>query len=335
MELRVEQIKKDLKRFRENKQVFKRLRVLYESIQYKKLKTVLVNYQISERTFYRWKKRYLTSGALGLMDQSGRGRKCNWIRGKQAKRIVVYRKKYLWGAEVIHEHLKRDHGIRISEGRIYRFLKDQKLIKKQRRKQKSKHTKKVVIFRPGLHTQVDVKHVTHIKKKKRIYMYNFVDHASRWSYKRAYDSFGPKETADFLQRVLYHTPFTIETIQSDNGIEFTNKYISDPIHPKEHAMDRICAVNDISHRLIEPGVKEHNGLVEKHHHLDFKECYRHLRTLNLKQINAILENHCLWRNANRRYKSLGWISPNEYLRNWRKEVNNLPYVFDKKLKKVA
>jgi len=342
MELRVKQIKEDLKTFRHNRLVFKRLCVLLDSTRTCKLQTTLVKYGVSERSFYRWKKQYSKSGVVGVLDHTGRGRKANYIRGWLAKRVKHMRKQYLWGAEVIQAHLKYDHHVCISRDRLHRFLKNQGFIEKKRKtRSKSKHTKIVTIHRPGEYTQTDVKHITHIKAGKRLYVYNFVDHASRWSFKRVFDSYGPFETKCFIQSVLERVPFQIEKIQSDNGIEFTNKFVSDPLSPKEHALDQLCRENHIRHLLIPVGVKEINGLVEKHHHLDFKESYRHFNTLDLKHINAQLEAHCTWRNAHRRYKALHWKTPNQYLRDWLKNQDlknntvSLLNLVDMKFKQAA
>ena len=134
---------------------------------------------------------------------------------------------------MIQAHLKYDHHVCISRDRIHRFLKTQGLIEKKRwLRSKSKHTKIVTIHRPGKYTHVDVKYITHIKAGKRLYVYNFVDHASRWSFKRAFDSYGPFETKCFIQSVLEKVPFQIQKLQSDNGIEFTNNSFLIPYHPE-------------------------------------------------------------------------------------------------------
>jgi len=45
-------------------------------------------------------------------------------------------------------------------------------------------------------------------------------------------------------------------LQSDNGTEFTFKYLSHTNEPKEHALDRFCLDKKIRHVLIPPGEKE-------------------------------------------------------------------------------
>lgn len=42
-----------------------------------------------------------------------------------------------------------------------------------------------------------------------------------------YEEHTPENSVDFLNRLIKEFPFKIKTIQTDNGIEFTYKYISD------------------------------------------------------------------------------------------------------------
>ena len=94
-------------------------------------------------------------------------------------------------------------------------------------------------------------------------------------------------------------------------------------------MDKFCRENGIIHKLIPVGEKELNGLVEKHHHLDYKEFYRKQKTPDLEVLNKRLHKHCLWRNQNRRYKIMGWKTPNEYLNEYKCTV---PYIYAERCK---
>jgi transposase InsO family protein len=167
---------------------------------------------------------------------------------------------------------------------------------------------------PGHHTQIDVKYVTSLLGNgEKAYTYSFVDHASRWRFKRAYDSFGPSETKDFMQRVLERVPFAILRLQSDNGIEFTYKYVTNADAPREHALDRLCGEQGIRHVLIPPGEKELQGLVERNHRQDDDELYHRIRPFDLAALNRELDKHYAWCNARRRRKALGWRTSDGFL----------------------
>lgn len=320
METRILQIKKDLKKFIKVKDVNFKLKILLDVENFKSKKRVLLNAGVSFRSYYRWKQKYNKQGVIGLISRKGRGRKPIKISSKARNLILRFRNNYNWGSEVIHEHLKRDHYINISISRIYRFLKSVGKVNKIRSKKRNKHTKVVKVYQPGQFCQLDIKYITHLKKGKNYYAYNFIDHASKWSYKKIYKKRGEYETKCFVSEVISKAPFSIKVIQTDNGPEFTAKYLK-PDNPTNHCLFKLCKKNKIYQRLIPPGEKELNGLVEKHHHIDFKELYSKFRTDNIKKLNCSLAYHCKWRNNKRRFKSLNWVTPNEYLKTY--YLNNL------------
>ena len=209
------------------------------------------------------------------------------------------RKLYNWGAEVIQAHLKHDHGIQHSQYEINRFLRRKGLLfRKKCKTGKGKHTQVVKVEHPGQHTQADVKHLPHLLPEEvKCYVYNFVDHASKWAFKRVYDSFGPSETKDFITAVVQVAPFVITRLQSDNGVEFTKKYLSHLDAPASHALDLFCSAHGIRHVLIPPGEKELQGLVERSHRQDDEELFHRIEPKTLEEFNSILSIHCEWRNA--------------------------------------
>jgi transposase len=311
MGFNIAQIETDLKVFRKNDEVRRKLFILYEWAENQSQKRTALKYGVHPRTLNRWKMKYESHGSEGLFTKakSGRPRK-DWIRGRLAKRIIKLRKKYQWGAEVICAHLKKWDDIEVSQYRVFELLKSKKLIKKIRRKKvKNKHTKVVEIEIPGAHTQMDVRHLDGRNDKNKRYVYNFVDHASKWSYKRVYDSYGNYHTEDFIKRILKICPFIITRLQCDNGAEFTNKFRGG----REHILEKICRENNINFRLIPPGEKELQGLVEGHHRIDKDEFFERKGKMKVGPLNDSLEDHLEFKNSMRGYKSNNWKSPNEYI----------------------
>lgn len=277
---------------------------------------------IATRTLFRWKEIWDRGGVKGLVPRVSSGRKKRPISGFIAKKIIEFRRNYNWGAEVIQAHLKMDYDQIISEDRIHRFLLRKGLIgTKRKKKLKNRHTKVVKVKDPGAHTQNDVKHLPRIlQSKEKCYVYNFVDHACKWEFKHAYLSYGPAETKDFVERVLKNCPFQITRWQTDNGIEFTYKYVSHVDKPRKHALDKICEKHDIRHVLIPPGEKELQGLVERNHRMDDEELYHRIRPRNIVEFNRYLEAHYKWKNSSRRRKILDWKTPNEWLQNYDRKI---------------
>jgi hypothetical protein len=271
---------------------------------------------ISGRTLRRWRHTYLSRGAPGLQSRPIPGRPAHALRGWTVRMILDWRARYGWGAEVIQAHLLHDHQIKLSRFRIERVLRRHQLLKRVRRKKKSKHTRKVRIEVPGQFTQMDVKYFMRaLKDGSRVYVYSLVDHASKWRHRRAFSMVGNLQTKEFLEEALRLAPFKIQCIQTDNGAEFTNRFNSHPDDPKPHLVDEICARHGIRHKLIPPGEKELQGLVERSHRQDDEELYHRIRgePHTLAGLNSVLDSHTRWSNASRRRKSLGWQSANQWL----------------------
>ena len=261
----------------------------------------------------RWKQSYRCNGINGIAPEKRGHPLKKEIPFHIAKLIEHYRKEYLWGSEVIQAHLLFDHSIKINRYRIDRFLHESGLRKqypcttsKKKRAKKKKHTKKVIVHNPGEHTQMDVKYQLYLlQDKSKSYVYNFIDHASNWSYKRAYSAINVKNTKDFMERLLKVSPFKIERLQTDNGIEFTFKWASKHHDdPKEHPLFKLCYRESINHKLIPPGEKELQGLVERSHRQDDQELFSRIAPKDIHEFNRLLEQHYLWRNQSRRFKKL-------------------------------
>jgi transposase len=336
MDLKLEVLRKEVKQFRKNSpRVLIRLLALIALTKYRHkhgsvkeldYEQIAGRFDRGGRTLYRWEASYKSLGVQGLIPLKAPGRKPRSIRGHTAKKIREMRKYFNWGAEVIQAHLELDHNIKISLYRIHQFLLKKGFIFTKKRKLRKVHTQVVLVEHPGQHTQTDVKHLPHLLGDgKKCYNYNFVDHASKWSFKKAYDSYGPCETKDFISSVVAAAPFTIRRLQSDNGVEFTNKYISKLDDPKIHALDVFCTSHEIRHVLIPPGEKELQGLVERSHRQDDEELFHRIKPYNLAEFNKILSQHMLWRNSKRRRKALGWKSSDEFLADYAQKVKNWLY----------
>ncbi len=336
MNLKLDVLRQEVKQFRKNSpRILKRFLALIELTKFRQkhgrvresdYEQIAGRFETSGRTLYRWEAAYRNGGQAALVPEKACGRKPSVIRGHTAKKIHEMRKHYNWGAEVIQAHLKFDHGIEVTRHKINRFLAKKGLLFRKKCKPKKKHTKVVHVEHPGQHTQTDVKHLPHLLGNgKKCYNYNFVDHASKWSFKKAYDSYGPMETKDFVRELIKAAPFTIKRFQTDNGVEFTNKYLSLVDDPKTHILDELCTSHGIRHVLIPPGEKELQGLVERSHRQDDEEFFHRIKPYNLEEFNKMLFQHTEWRNAKRRRKALGWKSSNEFLAEHREKVEKWLY----------
>ena len=69
---------------------------------------------------------------------------------------------------------------------------------------------------------------------------------------------------DFLKNCLEFFPFYVSHILTDNGAEFTDKFVNGKGQESgNHVFDKRCAENDIEHRLTKPATPSTNGMVER------------------------------------------------------------------------
>ena len=212
----------------------------------------LTSMEISERTIQRWKKDYRDRGPEGLGKLKATGRPPVAIRPRIKRVIMAYRKMFRWGSEAIQAHLEIDLNYKVSRYKIEKFLDDSGLRqqypcttkKRQKAQKKKKHTKVVIVSNPGQHTMMDVKYQLHLlSNKSKAYVYNFIDHASNWSFKFAYNRINARNTKDFMNRIIWACPFKIDRLQTDNGVEFTSKYLCVSSDPEDHLLDKFCQEN--------------------------------------------------------------------------------------------
>ncbi len=343
MILNLEKLRRDYKLIRkENPEVGTRLEVLIEMTKLdlksesacfmagKRLaiSALCTSLKISQRTLERWKSNYHNHGSQGLVEKKASGRKAKEL-GKHIKLVIEeYRQMYRWGSEVLQAHLRYDHNFQVGRFKIDRYLKNSGLLekypvttRKKKLKIKNKHIKKVKVDHPGIHTQMDVKYQLHIlENRQKSYVYNFIDHASNWSFKHAYHAINAKHTVDFMKRLIEVCPFKILRLQTDNGQEFTYKYtsvLSDK--PAEHPLDNFCESRGIAHKLIPPGEKELQGLVERGHRQDDQELFLRIKPFHLDEFNNYLDKYRVWRNESRRFKKINWKTPNQWLKDYAME----------------
>ena len=125
----------------------------------------------------------------------------------------------------------------------------------------------------------------------------------------AFEEHTSENTVKFLKMLLKEFPFKIQKIQTDNGTEFTYKYISDnEISP----LDKVLQTLKIPHILIPPKTPWHNGKVERSHRNDQRYFYDWETFRGVEELNEKLAKHLVWSN-NKTMQTLGRKSPVQLL----------------------
>ena len=112
---------------------------------------------------------------------------------------------------------------------------------------------------------VDIKYLPQMPDKTaRRYLFVAIDRATRWVYLRIYTRQDEAAATDFLRRLNQAAPMKIQTVLTDNGSQFTDRFTSKTKTPSgKHAFDRRCAELAIEHRLCPPRHPQTNGMVER------------------------------------------------------------------------
>ena len=148
-----------------------------------------------------------------------------------------------------------------------------------------------------------------MREGKHLYQWTAIDECTRIRFVYGFEEHTPENSVRFLQMLVKAFPFRIRTIQTDNGTEFTYKYISET---EESPFDRELQKLGIEHRLIPPRTPWHNGKVERSHRNDQRYFYDWETFRSVEELNRKLAEHLIWSN-NKPMRTLGNKSPMELL----------------------
>lgn len=271
----------------------------------------------SKRSLERWVSNYRKYGEKGLEPKSTRPKTSpNETPIRIKERVIELRKETKLCARKLNWKLKKDN-IGLHENTVHKFIKEEGLVRKYRiRKLKYKYIK--VPLTKGELVEIDVKYVPDLIRDKQYYQFTAIDCASRWRYLKVYDNCSNSDSIDFLEELIKVASFRIRAIKTDNGTNFTNRYVgylksSDPMNPRLHAFDLFCQKYNIIHYLIDPGKPAQNGKVERSHRTDQEMFYNRNIFKTLKDLEKKIK---AWNNEynNMEHCGLDGKTPNEMLK---------------------
>lgn len=237
---------------------------------------------------------------------------------KEEKHIKNSFKKHYarYGWDGVYDDLLRKGYTRSFSGMVY-AAKRMGLAERSKPKKKSRISRRYPeIMTPGEKVQIDVKEVPYnclrgsvLRDGKHLYQWTAIDESTRVRFVYGFEEHTPENSVRFLFMVIKAFPFRIKTIQTDNGTEFTYKYISDEnICPFDKALQKL----GIKHKLIPPRTPWHNGKVERSHRNDQRYFYDWETFKSVEELNQKLEKHLKWSN-NKSMRTLGRKSPVQLL----------------------
>jgi len=270
----------------------------------------------SERALKYWLAAYRRYGLEGLKNRSTRPKthpRETPIRIKE--RIIELRREKKKCALKLQWDLEEE-GINIHYQTIQKIIRKEGLTRRYRtRKIKYKYVR--IPLKKGELIEIDVKYVPDRIKGRRYYQFTAIDCASRWRYLQAYEDESTFNAIKFLKELVKVADFKIQSVKTDNGACFTNRYNgyyrSDLPFPRFHAFDRVCQENNIVHYLIDPGKPQQNSFVERSHREDQEKFYEQTQFNSFPELRYKLR---LWNMEynNTKHCGLGGKTPNQMVK---------------------
>jgi transposase InsO family protein len=179
-------------------------------------------------------------------------------------------------------------------------------------------------YAPGF-VHIDVKYLPQMADEcTRKYLFVAIDRATRWVYLEVLPDKSARQSKAFLKRLIKKAPFHINKILTDNGKEFTDRFIANGERKPtgQHPFDQVCQTHEIEHRLIKPRHPQTNGMVERFNgrigdilattHFD-----------SSKDLKQTLLHYVKIYNHHIPQKNISHITPIQALKNWRKKEPGL------------
>jgi len=270
----------------------------------------------SERALKYWLATYRKYGLEGLQNRSTRPKthpRETPIRIKE--RVIELRKEKKKCALKLQWDLA-EKGINLHFQTIQKIIKQEGLTRKYRvRKIKYKYVR--IPLRKGELVELDVKYVPDRIKGRRYYQFTAIDCATRWRHLQVYEDESTYSAIKFLKELVKIAGFKIQSVKTDNGACFTNRYTgyykSDLPFPRPHAFDKVCQKNNMVHYLIDPGKPQQNAFVERSHREDQEKFYEQTQLKSFQELRYKLR---LWNMEynNTKHCGLNGKTPNQALR---------------------
>jgi len=156
---------------------------------------------------------------------------------------------------------------------------------------------------------IDIAEVQTAEGKLRLFV--AIDRTSKFAFVELHKEAGKMIAAQFLRNLIAAVPYTIHTVLTDNGIQFTNM----PHHKYafHHIFDQVCDEYAIEHRLTKIKHPWTNGQVERMNRTIKEATVKRYHYDNHAQLTAHLHDFINAYNYGRRLKTLRGLTPFEYI----------------------
>lgn len=281
------------------------------------LEFVARRYHCSINTVYLWRKKY--DGTIeSLKNKSHRPHTPhpNSQTEEEKKHIDdMVKRNPTAGLNELYGKLRENYAYSRNPTTLYKYLKRKGFYDVKKKKHKRYIPKPYdTPTEIGVKMQLDVKRVpfdcraSNVPDDEIFYQYTIIDECTRERFIYAYREQTADSTVDFVKRAIIFFGYKPQTIQTDNGSEFT--YTRQTRKNKTHSFDKFCIENGIEHTTIKPRTPRHNGKVERSHRNDNERFYRYLKFYSFDDLQNQMKAY-LKRSNKIPSASLKWRTPEE------------------------
>lgn len=272
---------------------------------------------VPKATYYRWRKRVQQRGLLGLNDGRAGNRRQRHAPARSALRPLIerLRQRYAFGKQKLRIILnKADVKASASSiGRVIRELVQRGVIRpvgyrgpharRRRIAAKRAHAERkrrgMRPTQPGDLVQIDT--LQERSESLTRYHYSAIDPTTRLAHAGLYPSNNSRHARAFLQELLTSLPFSVRSIQVDNGSEFMG------------AFEQACQELNIELYTIPPYTPKANAMVERLQRTFRDEHYAfEPPSQNLQERRHALSAYLHHYNHERPHQALNYQTPIEY-----------------------
>lgn len=284
-------------------------------------------FSVSKPTIYRWRKLLKESGgrleSLVALSKAPKKRRVMMTDPKIIAFIRDLRETHnRIGKEkikpLLDEYCQREAIKAISESTIGKIIKRHNLYYQRSRRiyhnPSSKQAQKKVRYREKIRYSPKVEEIGYIEidtvvkfiDGMRVYILNAVDIKLKFQFSYGYTSLSSKTALDFFKKLEMVYPISggIRVVQTDNGLEFLGVF------------DDYLKLKGIKHLFIYPRCPKINAFVERANRTlqeEFVDGALDYLSIGIHEFNKHLIEYLIWYNTKRVHKTLGNISPIDYL----------------------
>ena len=276
-----------------------------------------IRYKQHRKTIYRWREKY-DGTRKSLINKSRRPHSHpNQHTQEEIKMIKKYKAQNRDAGLVVLWIKLMKNGYTRSITSLYRVMVRLEIYRKAPSKKKKYIPKPYHQMKyPGERVQIDVKYVPRECMSKELqnngekyYQYTAIDEFTRQRVLWASKEQSTYASAQFIDIVRKKLKYKIKCIQTDNGVEFTNKLLPQK-NNRETLFEKKLKELGIEHKLIRPRTPRHNGKVERSHRKDQEIFYYKRVFVSFEDFKEKLR-HWTREYNNFPMKPLNWKSPNE------------------------